>query len=64
MKKILKVLRNILEIITAPFNVFIKSNGIGLESNKWTKAWVIFIVALAATTIMLLYYYRVYIFNI
>ena len=63
MNKILRVLRIILETIVAPFNVIIKSNGIGLESNRWTKAWIIFIVALITVALLLLFYYRGYIFH-
>lgn len=61
--KVWHVIKNILEIIVAPFNVFIKSNGLGLESNKWGKAVVIFLVALVTIVVLLLFYYRVYIFG-
>ena len=63
MNKFLRILRLILETIVAPFNVIIKSNGIGLESNRWTKAWIIFIVAIVTVILLLLFYYRGYIFH-
>ena len=64
MKKILHALFIFLEILVAPFNVIIKSNGVGLSSNKWLKAWVIFLVAIVLVAISLLYYYRDYFFGL
>ncbi len=62
MRKILSIFKAFLEIIVAPFNVIIKSNGIGLDNTKWTKAWVIFIVAALVVAGLVLYYYSDYIF--
>ena len=62
MRKILSIFKAFLEIIVAPFNVIIKSNGIGLDNTRWTKAWVIFIVAAIVVTGLVLYYYSDYIF--
>lgn len=64
MNKILHVLTTILEFIVAPFNVIIKSNGVGLTSNKWLKAWVIFLVAVLFVVIGIIFYYRSYLFNL
>ena len=64
MNKFLRILRLIFETIVAPFNVIIKSNGIGLESNKWTKAWIIFIVESLIIFLLLLYYYKDYFYNL
>ena len=63
MNKILHVLTTILEFIVAPFNVIIKSNGVGLTSNKWLKAWVIFLVAVLFVVIGIIFYYRSYLFK-
>ena len=64
MKKFLRVLTFILELIVAPFNIIIKSNGVGLSTNKWLKAWVIFLVAIALVAIGIVYYYKSYLFSL
>ena len=60
MNKFLHILRLFFEILVAPFNVFIKSNGVGLENSRWTKAWVIFLVAIVLVALLVLFYYRQY----
>lgn len=64
MNKFIHVLQLIFEAIVAPFNVIIKSNGFGLESPRWLKPLVIFLVAIIIVAIGVLFYYREYIFNI
>ena len=64
MKKFLRVLAFILELIVAPFNIIIKSNGVGLSTNKWLKAWVIFLVAIALVILGIVYYYKSYLFSL
>ncbi len=64
MKKFLRVLTFILELIVAPFNIIIKSNGVGLSTNKWLKAWVIFLVAIALVILGIMYYYKSYLFSL
>ena len=64
MKKFLRVLTFILELIVAPFNIIIKSNGVGLSTNKWLKAWVIFLVAIALVVLGIMYYYKSYLFSL
>ena len=63
MNKVKKILLLILEIITAPFNALIKSNGVSVDSNKWTKPLVIFGIALVLVICMILLCYRSYIFK-
>ena len=60
MNKFLHILRLFFETLVAPFNVFIKSNGVGLENSRWTKAWVIFLVAIVLVTLLVLFHYRQY----
>ncbi len=64
MNKFLRGLKIFFEFLVAPFNVIIKSNGIGLESNKWLKAWIIFIVAILVVALGLLFYYRTYFYSL
>jgi len=63
MNKVKKVLLLILEIITAPFNALVKSNGVSVDSNKWTRPLVIFGIALVLVAVMALICYRSYIFK-
>ena len=63
MNKFKKILLLILEIITAPFNALVKSNGVSVDSNKWTRPLVIFGIALVLVAVMALICYRSYIFK-
>ena len=63
MNKVKKVLLLILEIITAPFNALVKSNGLSVDSNRWTKPLIIFGIAIALVVVMVLICYRTYIFK-
>ena len=63
MNKVKKILLLILEIITAPFNALIKSNGLSVDSNRWTKPLIIFGIALVVVVVMVLFNYRTYIFK-
>ena len=63
MNKVKKILLLILEIITAPFNALIKSNGLSVDSNRWTKPLIIFCIAIAVVVVMILVSYRTYIFK-
>lgn len=63
MNKFLHALQIFFEALFAPFNVIIKSNGFGLESPRWLKPWVIFLVAIVAIGLIVLFYYREYIFK-
>ena len=63
MNKVKKILLLILEIITAPFNALVKSNGLSVDSNRWTKPLVIFGIAIALVVVMVLICYRTYIFK-
>lgn len=63
MNKFLHALQIFFEALFAPFNLIIKSNGFGLESPRWLKPWVIFLVAIVAIGLIVLFYYREYIFK-
>ena len=63
MNKILHALQIFFEALFAPFNLIIKSNGFGLESPRWLKPWVIFLVAIVTIGLIVLFYYREYIFK-
>jgi archaellum biogenesis protein FlaJ (TadC family) len=63
MNKFKKILLLILEIITAPFNALVKSNGLSVDSNRWTKPLIIFGIAIVLVVVMVLICYRTYIFK-
>lgn len=60
----MRFLNLIIEIITAPFTLLLKSNGISVNTNRWCKPLIILFIALLILAVLILYFYRGYLFNI
>lgn len=61
----MKIFNTILEILTSPFSFLLKISGTGRNFlSSLAKAFFIFIIALLITLVLVLYYYRDFIFNL
>ena len=59
----MRILNLIIEIITSPFALLLRSNGISFNTNKWCKPVIILIIALAIVVVLVLFFYRDFIFK-
>ena len=53
----LKIINTIIEIITAPFTMLVKSNGISVDTNKLIKPIIILVISLVIVGLLVLFFY-------
>ncbi len=59
----MKILNFIVELITSPFTLLIRSNVSNSSSVKWCKPLIIVLIATAIVALLILFFYRSYIFK-
>lgn len=60
----LKILNSILEVITSPFSILLRNSGNGKNYlAAYAKVWIIFIVSAIIIVLLVLYFYRDFIFR-
>lgn len=59
----MRIVNLIVEILTSPFSFIMKANMSPSASNKWGKPLIILFIALCIVVILILYFYRDYIFK-
>jgi hypothetical protein len=53
----LKIINTIIEIITAPFTMLVKSNGISVDTNKLIKPIIILLISIVIVGLLVLFFY-------
>lgn len=58
----MKILNFIIELITSPFTLLIRSN-VSNSSSKWCKPLIIVFISAAIVVLLILFFYRSFIFK-
>ncbi len=59
----MRILNFIIELLTCPFTFFMRTNVTSINLSKWTKPLIVLFISLGVIVILVLFFYRTYIFK-